>query len=610
MYFFHPIQQSAPHIYHSALTLSPKSFFRSMTVKERTRITGIYQHPRTWGLVVRTIASSSKCTTAFGHRIAIARDDGTVAIYDSVTGVLKSSLSPANPVQAMRGSPDGSILFCTHQRPSVTSWDLQTGGLIHTFIPESNVEDIAVSLKGRYLACRFPDGTVKIWEVATRLECATIANGFLETHLCWLEPEDQLAVTIGPSVRIWNVVSAKVLRRFTLQGPTIYGVIYSQRLDQLLIVTGSAAGNIVNIIDPLQCVPSTSHEIKRRITCFTFSQTTNQLVCGTKTKELGLFDFSTQSWTNLKYADEVTFISSLPNGMVVANFAGSGVQVLSLDHGYSLSLQSTTPPLAMHTKFDEDRILAALSTSGDRIVLQEPATMSELLTIPARGIYVITPLRTNLLCASLHNRTAVYRFGESDREYLQLWEFHGENPRWTVEIGKPPSACEISLYGGRIVTFHKLGSQTRVCVWDAWRGRLEAQLRVDFIHPTDITFHSETEFYSHHHSFDVRFVVSPPESANPLRGASRTYRDVSSSESATLSHSITHRGQPSPPTGCPQKRCYDVDNTCEWVVSGSKRICWIPQGYIRSAQPNYWWTGHLLVMAGQDGTFRVLTFRE
>lgn len=64
-------------------------------------------------------------------RIAAARDDGTVGIYDSITGVLRLSLSPPQSIQMITGSPDGSILFCTHREsPSITLWDMQTGGLV------------------------------------------------------------------------------------------------------------------------------------------------------------------------------------------------------------------------------------------------------------------------------------------------------------------------------------------------------------------------------------------------------------------------------------------------------------------------------------------------
>ena len=180
MHFFYLIQQSAPHIYHSALSLSPKSStFRSGIPQVNTLIAEFPGCPDTWGAVIRTITANSgcfTCITTFSHRIAATSDDGTIGVYDSVTGALRLSLSPADPVRAIKGSPDGSILFCAHKGPSITVWDIQTGGLINTFALESQVEDIAVSSTGCSIACGLSGGIVKIWEVANNTEVAEIGR--------------------------------------------------------------------------------------------------------------------------------------------------------------------------------------------------------------------------------------------------------------------------------------------------------------------------------------------------------------------------------------------------------------------------------------------------
>jgi WD40 repeat protein len=130
---------------------------RSAFYRADTQITGFYGRADRWGSTLQTITGRYgrfSCITTIGHRIAAACDDGAVEIYDSVTGVLRPSLSPPHPVCTMKGSPDGSILFCTHRKsPSITLWDIQTGGLIHTFTAELGALDIAVSSGGRCLAC-------------------------------------------------------------------------------------------------------------------------------------------------------------------------------------------------------------------------------------------------------------------------------------------------------------------------------------------------------------------------------------------------------------------------------------------------------------------------
>jgi WD40 repeat protein len=53
----------------------------------------------------------------------------------------------------------GPPLFFAHPF-SVTMWDVQTGGLIHTFTTQSEIKDIAVSTSGDYIACGSSDGSV------------------------------------------------------------------------------------------------------------------------------------------------------------------------------------------------------------------------------------------------------------------------------------------------------------------------------------------------------------------------------------------------------------------------------------------------------------------
>ena len=592
MHFFPLIQQSSSHIYHSALPLSPRSStFHSRILREKTAITEFHGRPDAWGIVMRTIAAGSRrfaCVTTFGHRIAAVCDDGTVGVYDSVTGVLKLSLNPVDPVQAIKGSPDGSVLFCTHQTPSITVWDMQTGGLIHPFASEWLAKEIAVSLRGRYLACGFSDNTVRVWEVGNEMGGAAIWTPSPATHFCWLWPEERLALSAGRFVRMWDIVAGTTLWSFTIDYP-VHHMVYSRKLNQLAVTAGFEHQSAITTINPHTGKSAAPRQIPQNLTCFAFSQDTGELVCGMEAHGLQIFNVSTRHWRHIEYADTMTSVSSLPNGTVAANFASSGLQLLNLDVGNAASQRPTIPALTVRA-FDRSRIIAVLQTKRNRIVLLELVTMSQLLTIHAMEASIIPTDRTAILCASLDNGVAVYSFEVRDQEFLQLWEFHDNSPKWTVEIDGLPSIGGISQAGARLVTFHDVDDQTFICVWGARNGQLKAKLLVNLVHPLDITFDSEKRFYSHHDTYRVPYIVT-------------------SSGSDIPSYSITRRGIV-PLIGTSLPKDYDVDDTCEWVVTGSKRICWIPPGYIGSVQPSYCWAGNSLVMAGQDGTLRKLTFRE
>ena len=588
------------HVYHSALPLSPKlSTFHSRILREKTSITEFHERPDAWGRVVRTITAGSKrftCMATFGHKIASSSDDGTVGIYDSVTGVLRLSLNLADHVQAIGGSPDGSVLFCAHKTPSITAWDMQTGGLVHTFVLGRNAEDVAVSLKGRYLASRLSDGSVEVWEVAHKIEGAAIWTTSPVTCFCWLEPEERLAVSTRALLRIWDIVSGTVLYSFTIRYP-VHHIAYSQKFNQLAVVGSSAPENSMTIINPRAGTSTTSHWTHQNLPFFAFSQTSMELVCGMETHGLQLFNISKQRRRHIEYPDKMTSVSSLPNGTVVANFTGSGIQLLDLRGGDTASQQPTISALTVDS-FDQGKIIAILPASRNYIVLLDPVTMSELLKIPAQEANTTPTYRARILWASLDRRMAVHSFNGVEKEFMQLWEFDEEHPKWTVEVDGPPSIGRVSPSGARLVVFYDtLDAQTYLSLWDTLDGQLRATLQTDPVHPLDITFDTEKQFFSHHHTYRVLYMttrspyIPTPKETKPA--ARRVYLNHF--------HSL-------PSTRGSQGGYYDVDD--EWVVGSSKRICWIPPGYIRSAQPSHWWAGNSLFMAGQDETFRRLTFRE
>ena len=673
MHFFYPIQQSARHIYHSALPLSPKlsrflpkAFRRETAVTERgTAITEFIGRPETWGVVVRTIRGSSEegftCMTTFGGWIAAAHDDGTVGVYDSVTGALGIPLRPTCPVQAMRGSPDGSILFCIHPQPSMTVWDTRTGGLIHNLDLEWGVEDIAISLKGRYLAFRLSDGSVKTWEVATRTKRDLIESQPPVAHICWLEPEEQLLGASETLVHIWDIVTGNILRRFEMQDP-VCGFVYSQKLEKLVIVTTGDETTIIitdprskaegidiivdslpeseatiaptdhqsgaesaettidlhpetedtlafidsesdiefegtiTIMDPAGAVESTatvtdSYRVKRRLSCFAISETTREIVCGTKTDGLELFNISTwKRRQSLEHLTTITSLSTLSNGTIVANIAGSGIQFLSLDEPvHTPSQQQTTSALSVHA-LDRGNIIAVLPPTRDSVVLLRSATMLSLHKIPAQGGRIIPTDRPAVLCASLRNTMAVYCFEEGDKESLQLWRFRQEDPVWTASVDERPSLGGISPTGTRLVTYHNVEHRTHIRVWNIQSGQFQAHLLVDPSWPTgplEIKFDSEDRFSSYHDTYRVPYVIPPSDSGTP-------------------SHSIIRHGQ-LPLVGQPKKR-YGMEEGREWVVGFSKRICWVPLEYTRPDHHSYCWIGNTLVMAGQDSKLRMLRF--
>ena len=484
-----------------------------MTLWDETPLTWFNGRPENWGAVIQTIQSGSsylRCMATFGHWIAVAWSDDLVRIYDVVTGAMKLSLGPMGHVEVVKGSPDGTILFCLHRQKGITLWDTQTGRLIHSFTLEWTAQDIAVSSKGHYLCCLFSCMSAKVWEVgrgAVSKVDAAAWNHSSVAHLCWLGPEEQLMTINHNSVDIWDVVAGTILRTFK----TPYNVssaVYSQELNRL--ATMSILKGTVVIIDPQTGVSSMLPRLSATPHCFAFSPATEELVCGMLGGGLEVFSFSTRRWRNVDYTP-TTFISSVPNGTVVVCSMDYNVQVLSLDDRHAPS-----SPVALGltvSTLDQGRIIVTVQFSPLQVRLLEISTLAIFHTITHPDFTFSCP---PTLSASLENRMVVYFLNNGSDTLLELCKFDDALPKWTKRMHPVPSNIAISPSGNWLMVFYGTESLPRICIWDVWKGVLHAQLTINASDslPSDITFDSETRFYLHYDNHciphDLNLSLSAP----------------------------------------------------------------------------------------------------
>ena len=91
-------------------------------------------------------------------------------------------------------------------------WDIQTGGLVHTFTLTAEAANTAVSLSSHYLACGLSDGAVNVWEAANRTGGPIFCSGSPGvTCLCWLALDEQLMIATKESVHIRDIATGNAL---------------------------------------------------------------------------------------------------------------------------------------------------------------------------------------------------------------------------------------------------------------------------------------------------------------------------------------------------------------------------------------------------------------
>jgi hypothetical protein len=240
--FFYPIQQCAQQVYYTALPLSPtsshlhKSCLQSGAVNQLSRVTAFSGAPDTWGLLLRTINVRPRRLTYIATSVQriIAACEDIVNIYDALTFVLRQSLRAPKTVTKIRDSPDGSTLFFAHSH-SVTMWDVQTGGLAHTFTTQSEITEITVSKAGDRIACGSSDGSVTVWNIRTKGEGKSFGGGQPVVTIYWLSPAELLVAT-QRTVYVHSITAGETLRKSPILG-RVWGMVYLGDEGEFLVGT-------------------------------------------------------------------------------------------------------------------------------------------------------------------------------------------------------------------------------------------------------------------------------------------------------------------------------------------------------------------------------------
>ena len=464
--------------------------------------------------------------TVVGKNIAAVCDseDTTINVYDAATGAPRLSLNTSQHITRAEGSSDGPILFCVHQHSrEITLWDTQTGGLIHTFTTEFEVGNIAASLTGKYLASWSSDGTLGFWKVESGCGDSRILRQPV-VCLCWLDPEDQVALALGRTVAVLEMTTWRTLHTLAIDGD-VRGITFSAKRHLLAIWSTFGIESTIVVINTQTGFVVASPPPLTHVSHFTFSGNGDRVVCALATGDLQRFMVTSRSCTWYKYTSRLGTVDSialLRNGHLVVN-AGGSVQLLGAESTLS---QWTYPVQGIpHVyRLDNGRSICAHFVIHGRIYLLDMENMytlaSHFVESGELGPSFRPPRRIVVT-----SKTALYTEHEDEDRHKE------QEPRGSLT--RAVSTSEVRPY----------------CRMTDW-----------FVYGTRMS----------------------PSVVQKL------------SEKGVMS---THS--------------YELDGNLEWVVDAkSRRVCWLPPGYVSGTENGHCFAGSSIVMAGGDGIVRRLTFRE
>jgi WD40 repeat protein len=618
MHFFHPIQQCAQQVYHTAVPLSPilsqlrKLCLQNVTDNQLSYVTAFMGAPDEWGLLLRTIDVRPKqltCIATSARRIVAACED-IVDIYDAVTFVLQQFLRAPETVAKIQGSPDESTLFFAHSH-SITMWDVQTGGLTHTFTTRSKITDIAVSATGGRVACGSSDGFVTFWNIHTKVEGKSFGNGQPVVAIFWLSPQ-KLAVATRGTVYTHDIDLGETFGSFSIPG-RVCGMVHSPCGGDKLEVaafqqvaaskSGKGVGQTLSFFKIAtseqsrnrRLNPSTTHQMTRGEGLSNLTLAGKVIACMILPRGVRSFDAEYQNLVgDSPFLDAATSVAVSLNRNLVAQTEDS-IQIFSLNVLKAWSARNDV--YTSHVYPLGGKHIVCLLQPNRRLTVLDLRTLRELRSDDNTSSLGSLPTNQPLSARASFSRGLVAEFGIS--MVMQAWRSRAPFPEWAEATDEDLPVSGLSPDCTRIATFY--GSPRReLRVKDAKDGTILASLPLgdgdlEMGQVYELIFDLKTGF---HLKID-----------GPGRHVQIPY-DIVPSPSGPHSHMIT-KAEPvrlSEPRVTPP---YKLDANCEWVIDAkSRKICWVSPGDVRRGNGGHFWAGRSLVMVGDDGVVRKLSFRE
>jgi WD40 repeat protein len=572
--FFDVIEESAMHIYHSALPWSPtlsltRKLYERQMMSEVKLVNATDAH---WNACIRTIPIDGAGPTGIvfspkGSALAVSLTDD-VKIFETATGVATFQIE--EPVWSVAFSPNDDMLVCGRKDGMIRVWDVQTSHLIRSFEGHGGgILSIAFSPLGDMIVSGSSDNTIRIWDISSNC-----CNCMLEGHsnqvraICWSGTGDQvISGSYDHSVRVWDVSKQECLMILRAHSNRVTSVACS--CDSSLIASGSYGGTVqvydAQSGDILHTIPADD-----LIYSVQFSTHDDKLLY-TNEGSATIWDLSKKEKVPTINYDGNRSTAFSHDGARVASIGGNFVKIWTTENGYSDSetVSNHSKEIRAITLAPDGRFMISRSR-GDAKVWD--TTSGELLfTFHTHSLRstVFSPNSAFLACLS------------STGSHIEVWDVY---MRCLVKVAcLVKAAClnsdiesfnnvALSPCGGRLVSL--LHSQ--ITLWDLGSGnclaflycsdllwRPQIAFAVDgtsvFIHSINkITHHlhiSPAPLSNRHHGSNTAEFTSLPLVFIPMQ-------DKSSYQVASV----------------PRKRCRYKGFGSGWILDENGRhLLWLPQ---------------------------------
>lgn len=237
--------------------------------------------------------------TADGQRLVSGSWDKAVKFWDVNSGQQLGALGGENKeIEALAVSPDGRWVAAENPRNTVILWDTTTGREVHTLPghrppgPSATnwVYSIAFSPDGRWLASGVDDKTVRLWDVATGRALRDLGGQRRSVIYIAVSPDGRWLASGGDSktIQIWDVATGQVIQTLSGHKKDVYAAAFSPRGRWLASASGDKTVKLWDLTTGREVHTLTGH--RDRVTSLAFSPDGRWLASGSWDKTIKIWD--------------------------------------------------------------------------------------------------------------------------------------------------------------------------------------------------------------------------------------------------------------------------------------------------------------------------------
>ncbi|QUQ67135.1 nSTAND1 domain-containing NTPase [Kutzneria sp. CA-103260] len=349
-----------------------------------------------------------------GRTLATASYDKTVRLWDvasrSVIAILTGHTSP---VYSVASSPDGHTLATT-SADSVVLWKINDPVL--TPYPATSIHCLAFSPDGRTMATASDDKTVRLWDVATHNQIATLTghNG-LVTSVAFSPDGRTLATTSADkTVRLWDVASRSVIATLTGHNGPVLSVAFSPDGHTLATTSADTTTRLWDVASHNQIAILTGHTYD--VESVAFSPDGRTLATTSADKTVRLWDVASRSViaTLTGHTSPVTSVAFSPDGRTLAT--------TSADKTVRLWDVASRSVIATLTGHNGPVLSVAFSPDGHTLATASDDTTVRLWDVASRSVIATLTGHTGPVGSVAFSSDGHTLATASDDTTVRLWD--------------------------------------------------------------------------------------------------------------------------------------------------------------------------------------------